>query len=98
GRCHVKPTVVMVDVDMTLCDTSRLAGWSRVTRAELMACPPIPQGLEFCRRHHDAGHRLLIVTARSAELKSVTAHWLQWNLLLPFVGPFPRRAGVPTTL
>lgn len=41
---------VVVDVDGTVCERFTLL--------------PIPQGIDFCERHHDTGHAIVIMTAR----------------------------------
>lgn len=76
----VSPPAVIVDVDGTLVDA-----YGR----------PIPQGIEFCRRHHAAGRTVLIVTARPEFCRDLTTAWLNQYLPVPFVGPFHRRDNDP---
>jgi phosphoglycolate phosphatase-like HAD superfamily hydrolase len=97
-------TAVIVDVDGTLCDVSSVRhhvrpelgvekdfdAFHRASRT----CPPNEQAIEFCRRHHAAGHVVVVVTARMDRHHDVTRDWLNQWMPVPFDGPFMREDGL----
>ena len=76
----------ILDVDGTCCDSSRVAN-----RMGLLICPPIPAGVDWARRKHAEGLRIVVVTCRPAAIADLTQVWLSANLPVPFVGPYCRR-------
>jgi hypothetical protein len=56
-------------------------------------CPPNQQAIDFCQRHWDTGHIVLIVTARMQMWRASTVDWLDTHLPVPYDGPFHRADG-----
>lgn len=78
-----KPKARIFDVDGTLCDVRtvrhHVTGDNRNFDAfhlESVNCPPHPQVVEAARRSEAEGVAPLIVTARQARYRNVTAFWL----------------------
>lgn len=76
------PEAVLLDVDGTACDVTGirhlLAGPGRYDafhRASVN-CPPNRWVLDEIHQHHAAGRAILVVTARQARYRNVTAFWL----------------------
>ena len=52
--------------------------------------------LEYCKKHYDAGHVLIVVTARTHDYDYERSfNWLMRNLPYPFIGPFHRACDDP---
>jgi hypothetical protein len=100
-----RPKAALVDMDGTLVDVSSIRHYVARPPGEKdfdafhqasRHCPPIPQALEFCRRHHDLGHIIVVLTARMAMHYDVSQGWLDDYLLpvCPYDGPImPRYEG-----
>jgi FMN phosphatase YigB (HAD superfamily) len=95
-----RPRAVIVDMDGTLVDVSAVRHHVRKPKgekdfdafhAESIDCPPNPQALEFCERHHAEGKLILVVTARVHKWFYTSFFWLQENMTVPFEGPFMRQ-------
>lgn len=55
-----------------------------------------PKVLEYCKKHYDAGHVLIVVTARTHDYDYERSfNWLMRNLPYPFIGPFHRACDDP---
>lgn len=88
----MKPTAVIVDVDGTLCDVSavrhHVAGPGRrnfdAFHAGSAHCPPHGEAIDWVEQMADAGHHILVVTARMEQWRSMTQTWLDTHLTRPF--------------
>lgn len=100
----MKPTAVLVDMDGTLCDISAIrhhvvapAGQTDFVKdfdAFHQAsgdCPPHQQALDYCQRNYDAGHVIVVVTARMEKHYDVSMRWLRKYMPVPFDGPIMRQ-------
>jgi phosphoglycolate phosphatase-like HAD superfamily hydrolase len=83
----VKPTAVLVDVDGTLVNVSSIrhfvAGPKRNFEAFHSAsanCPPHPQAIAWVEDMADAGHQILVVTARMEKWRGLTQRWLDTHM------------------
>lgn len=57
-----------------------------------------PKVLEYCKKHYDAGHVLIVVTARTHDYDYERSfNWLMRHLPYPFIGPFHRACDDPAT-
>lgn len=75
-----RPKAVILDIDGTLQDWGSSTG----------------KAMAFARKHHDAGHVLIVVTARDHEYSYDSSfNWLLHNLPYPFIGPFMRSVDDP---
>jgi hypothetical protein len=91
---------VIADIDGTLCDV-RTIRHHVLTKpknfdafhAEALHCPPNPQAIEFCERHHTSGHRILILTGRMERWRDQTDRWLTRYMPVPWIGPYYRLDG-----
>lgn len=92
-----KPRAALVDMDGTLVNVSGIRHFvaSKVAgerdfdafHQASRHCPAIEQALEFCRRHHAAGHVIVVGTARAAQHYDVSRGWLDDYMVTPFDGP-----------
>lgn len=94
------PAAVIVDVDGTLVDVSsvrhHVTGPKRNFDAFHSAsadCPPIAQTLTWVEEMHDAGHHILVVTARMEKWRNLTQAWLDRHLPRPHTELVMRRDG-----
>jgi phosphoglycolate phosphatase-like HAD superfamily hydrolase len=81
----MKPTAIIFDVDGTLCDVSSIRhlvaqGWKHRNfdhfhRASIF-CPPFDHVVQAVHAAGAAGHRVLVVTARSDKFRALTTNWL----------------------
>jgi hypothetical protein len=92
-----RPKAVIVDVDGTLADVRGIRHHVAqkpkdfdAFHAASAGVPPNQQAIDFAQRHHDAGHVILVVTARRQQWLGVTQAWLDRHLPVPFDGPFHR--------
>jgi hypothetical protein len=92
-----RPKAVIVDVDGTLADVRGIRHHVAqkpkdfdAFHAASAGVPPNQQAIDFAQRHHDAGHVILVVTARRQQWLGVTQAWLERHLPVPFDGPFHR--------
>ena len=100
----MRPKAVICDVDGTLCDVTAIrhhvvvpSGAEKNFDAFHQAsrhCPPNQQAIEFCKRHHEAGRVVVIVTARMERHYDVTKAWLDEYMPVPFDGPIMREDGL----
>lgn len=52
--------------------------------------------LDYCKKHYEAGHVLIVVTARTHDYDYERSfNWLMRNLPYPFIGPFHRACDDP---
>lgn len=87
-------TAVVVDMDGTLVDVHNalphlpnLDAFHQATRH----CPPTPHVVQWCEQQADAGHTLVIVTARMYRHEQLTRAWLDEHLShLDYIGPLMR--------
>lgn len=76
-----RPKAVIIDIDGTLQD------WGSTT---------VSKGMEFAKRHYEADHVLVIVTARDHEYSFESSfNWLVAHLPYPFIGPIHRTCDDP---
>lgn len=92
------PVAVIVDMDGTLVDVSGVrhhafAGDYDAFHKASADCPPIPDTVEWCRRHHEKGRTILAVTARMQRYHGLSKDWLDKHLPVPHLGPFMRADG-----
>jgi len=97
----IRPKAAIVDMDGTLVDVSsvrhHIVGKPRGEKdfdafhRESYLCPAIPQALDFCRKHHEAGHVIVVVTARAAQHYMVSKMWLVRHMVTPYDGPIMLR-------
>ena len=94
------PAAVIVDVDGTLVDVSsvrhHVVGPKRNFDAfhrESADCPPIGMTLGLVEEMHDAGHHILIVTARMEKWRGLTESWLEQHLTRSHTELVMRRDG-----
>ncbi len=93
-----RPIAAIVDVDGTLADVRGIRHHV-LTRpknfdafhAASAHVPPNQQALDFAQCHHDAGHIIVVVTARRQRWLDVTRTWLARHMPVPFDGPFHRQ-------
>lgn len=77
-----RPRASLYDMDGTLCDVSGIRhlingpGRFHAFHMASVDCPPHRWVVEAARRDHAAGLAVLIVTARQAPYRNVTAWWL----------------------
>lgn len=91
-------TAVIADMDGTLVDVSEVrhhvtAGGRKDFDAFHRAsrqCPPHQQALDYVQRQHDAGHKIIVVTARMYRWEELSADWLDEHMPVPYLGPFMR--------
>jgi phosphoglycolate phosphatase-like HAD superfamily hydrolase len=76
------PEAVIFDMDGTLCDVRGIrhlidgpGGFHAFHRASA-SCPPNADVVRAAREQHAAGRAVLVVTARAARFRNVTAMWL----------------------
>jgi hypothetical protein len=88
---------VIVDVDGTLADVRGIRHHVTTKPKDFDAfhaasadVPPNQQAIDFVQRHHDAGHVIVVVTARRQQWLGVTQAWLDQHVPVPFDGPFHR--------
>jgi len=89
GRA-VKPPAVICDVDGTMCDVSAVRHFVARPRRDFDAfhaasaeCPPITETITWIEEMADAGHRILVVTARMEKWRELTATWVARNVTRP---------------
>lgn len=76
------PEAAIFDVDGTLCDVRGIRhlldgpGSFHAFHRASVDCPPHPNVIEAARRERAAGRAVLIVTARQARYRNLTAMWL----------------------
>jgi len=81
GEQGSKMKAVVLDIDGTL------QTWGQGADAKV---------LEYCKKHYDAGHVLIVVTARTHDYDYERSfNWLMKNLPYPFIGPFHRACDDP---
>jgi hypothetical protein len=96
---------VLVDVDGTLTNVSSIRHHVIVTADHPAKdfdafhqasgdCPPHEQALDYCRRHYEAGHVVVVVTARMERHYDVTKAWLDRWMPVPYDGPIMREDGL----
>lgn len=99
-RPYARPKAALVDVDGTLVNISSVLHYVQRPSAEKdfhsfhqesLNCPPNQQALDFCVRHHDMGHVIVVGTARMQQHYDVTSLWLQRNMVTPYDGPIMLR-------
>ena len=98
----MRRAAVIVDCDGTLVNVSSIRHHVATPgekdfdafHRESRHCPPNEQALEFCRRHHAAGHVVVVVTARMERHFDVTKAWLDEFMNVPFDGPIMREDGL----
>ena len=95
-----RPKAVIVDVDGTLADVRGIRHHVAQKPKDFDAfhaasadVPPNQQAIDFVKRHHDAGHVIVIVTARRQQWLDVTQAWLDQHVPVPFDGPLHRLDG-----
>lgn len=77
-----RPEAVIFDMDGTLCDVRGIRhllngpGRFHAFHTASIDCPPHPWVVEAARREQAAGRAVLIVTARQARYRNLTAMWL----------------------
>lgn len=97
----MRTKAVIVDMDGTLCDVSSIRHHVIVTddhpekdfdafHQASKDCPPNEQALDFCRRAHEAGYVVVVVTARKDRHYAVSKTWLDEHMPVPFDGPIMR--------
>lgn len=105
---RTRPLAVIVDIDGTLCDVTQARpamfapGVERIKanrdynafHTAAVACPTFQQAIDFVERHHDKGHKILVVTARLAEHFDVTKQWLDAHVPCDYEGPFMRHDAI----
>lgn len=84
------PLAVMVDVDGTV---ALLNGRSPYEEAEVIHDLPNRPVIAVVRALHGAGHRIVIMSGRTAGCRAATVGWLNLHLGVPFDGPFMRAEG-----
>ena len=91
---------VIVDVDGTLCDVSSVRHHVLTKpknfdafHASSIDCPPHQQAIDFCSKHFQSGHAIVVVTARMQKWHNITRAWLDMHMPVPFDGPFHRQDG-----
>lgn len=102
-----RPTAALVDMDGTLANIMAVRHYVVIgdgrTEKDFDAfhrasrdSPPNPQALEFCRRHHEAGDIIVVVTARMSRHYQLSKDWLDEYLLpvCPYDGPIMRPDGL----
>ena len=81
----MKPSAVIVDVDGTLCDVSSIrhhvTGPSKsrdfdAFHAASAHCPPIMDTITWVEEMADAGHHIIVVTARMERWRELTERWI----------------------
>lgn len=96
---RAKPRAAIVDVDGTLCDISTIRHFVQRPSGEKdfdsfhnasRDCPPHQQAIDYCIRHHAAGHIIVVVTARKDRHYQVTKAWLDQWMPVPYDGPIMR--------
>jgi phosphoglycolate phosphatase-like HAD superfamily hydrolase len=76
------PEAVIFDMDGTLCDVRSIRhlidgpGSFHAFHKASVNCPPHTHVVEAAHREQDAGRAVLIVTARAARYRNLTAMWL----------------------
>lgn len=98
-----RPDAALVDMDGTLVCVSAIRYMVATPGCEKdfdafheasRHAPAIEQALEFCRRHHAAGHEIVVGTARMCQHYDVSLGWLFDKMVTPFDGPImPRQFG-----
>lgn len=93
---HIRPKAVLVDMDGTLVDVRSILHYVERPSAEKdfdsfhresLSCPANQQALDFCVRHHELGHVIVVATARAQQHEEVSRLWLDRHMVTPFDGP-----------
>jgi hypothetical protein len=87
----MKPSAVIVDVDGTLVNVSSVrhfvAGGTKrdfnAFHAGSAHCPPNAEAITWVEEMADAGHHILVVTARMEQWRSLTQTWLDTHMTRP---------------
>ena len=88
----MKPSAVIVDVDGTICDVSAIrhhvTGPSKsrdfdAFHAASAHCPPIVEAITWIEQMADAGHRIVVVTARMEKFRALTQAWIDQHVTRP---------------
>ena len=86
----MKPSAVICDMDGTLVNVSSIRHFVTGPKRDFDAfhsssaeCPPNADAVTWVEEMFDAGHRILIVTARMEHWRSVTQTWLDTQLTRP---------------
>jgi hypothetical protein len=96
------PTAVLVDVDGTLCNVSSVRHYVEADPGKKdfdafhkasQFCPPHQQALDYCIAAHEAGHAVIVVTARMEMWRYITTQWLNEHVPVPWHGPAMRPQG-----
>lgn len=88
----MKPSAVIVDVDGTLVDVSsvrhHVAGPGKrdfhAFHSGSADCPPHAEAITWVEQMADAGHHILVVTARMEQWRPLTRAWLDTHMTRPF--------------
>ena len=85
-----RPPAVIVDVDGTLVDVSSVRHHLEKPKrnfdlfhSESAHCPPIADTITWVEEMHDAGHHILVVTARVEKWRDLTSTWLERHMTRP---------------
>ena len=86
----MKPSAVIVDVDGTLVDVSTIRHFVAGPKRDFTAfhsgsatCPPHAEAVTWVEEMADAGHHILVVTARMEQWRSLTQTWLDTHMTRP---------------
>ena len=81
GRQGTKPEAIVLDIDGTLTEYGSTAN---------------QKTLDWCKKHHDAGRVLIVITARTHEHDFQRSFdWLVAHVPYPFIGPIHRSVDDP---
>lgn len=95
-KMSARRNAVIVDMDGTLANVSSIRHMVdglnqkkdfQAFHAASEFCPPNKQAIDFCRRHHKAGHAIVIVTARMEEWRPHTTRFIERELVEPYGVP-----------
>lgn len=99
-RPYERPRAALVDMDGTLVNVSSILHYVqrpsnqkdfRSFHDESLHCPANKQALDFCVRHHEMGHVIVVGSARMQQHYEVSSLWLERNMVTPYDGPILMR-------
>jgi phosphoserine phosphatase len=99
-KMRAKHNAALVDMDGTMADVSSIRHLvdGLKTKKDFHAfhtasefVPANKQAIDFCRRHHKAGDKILIVTARMEEWRQPTWRFAERELVIPYGVPVERQ-------
>lgn len=86
----MKPSAVIVDMDGTLVNVSSVRHFVAGPKRDFHAfhsgsadCPPNPEAISWVEDMADAGHHILVVTARMEQWRDLSQRWLDTHLTRP---------------